>query len=142
MLHNLLPTQQRLYRMKMKNVPNPNCSLCQLGVPDTLSHALIGCPSNFEVSTWLIKVLHQHLPGLLPSQIVLLDLEPLQESLQHPVVWLISQVLSTTWTSRREKKKPQLFQTRAKLEAGISILRKTSFANTRRNHEEKLTLII
>ena len=127
---SFLPTQQRLHRMKIKNVLDPNCTLCRLGVPDTLSHALISCPSNTEVSSWLTKVLHQYIPGLLPSQIVLLDLGGLQESLQHPLVWLIAQVLSITWSNRREKKKPLLFQTRAKLEAGIAILRKTTFTNT------------
>ena len=41
-----------------------------------------------------------------------------------PLVWFIAQVLGQVWSSRKEKKRPQLYQTRAKIEAGIEILRK------------------
>ena len=77
----------------------------------------------------MLRVLHSHLPSLLPSQLVLLDLGPLPEDILHPLVWFTAQVLSTIWSSRKENKKPKLFQTRATLEAEIAILRKTRHSN-------------
>ena len=74
MLHNILPTQQRLHRMGMRNAISSNCTSCSAEEPDTLAHALISCNANKEVSEWMMKVLQTHLHGLLPSQLVQLDL--------------------------------------------------------------------
>ena len=136
MLHNILPTQQRLHRLGMRNAVSPLCNLCTAGEQDDLNFALIACSFNSEVSDWLTGILHHLLPNLLQHQIVLLNLGPLDEELRFPVVWIISQVLSLTWDYRKEKKKPRLFQTRANLEAGIAILRKTRFSNSCNTIEE------
>ena len=82
------------------------------------------------LADWLLQHLHHHVPALSPQQLVLLDFGNLEEGLELPVVWLVAQVLSNIWKSRKEKKKPQLYQTRAVLEAGIVIMRKTRFQNS------------
>ena len=129
MLHDILPTQSRLHRMGMRNAPTPNCTLCDSSVVDLLPHALVTCQNNREVTDWLLKVVHQHVPGLLPQQLVLLDLGNLEDSVKFPLVWIISNVLSIVWQARKEKKKPSMFNTRSVLEARISILRKTRLQN-------------
>ena len=129
MLHDILPTQSRLHKMGMKNAPTPYCTICSTSEPDLLPHALVTCPSNSEVSEWLLQVIHQHVPGLLPQQLVLLDLGILEDSIMFPIVWLISNVLSLIWQTRKEKKKPSLFKIRSVLEARLSILRKTRLLN-------------
>ena len=127
MLHNLLPTQERLHKMKIQSAPSPICILCDKPEPDQLHHALVTCQENKEVADWLFQHLNQHVPSLNPQQLVVLDLGSLHESLELPIVWLTAQVLSYIWKSRKEKKKPKLYKTRAMLEAGVSILRKTRF---------------
>ena len=129
MLHNLLPTQARLFHLKIKNTPHPNCLLCDKSEPANLTHCLVTCPFNFDVSTWLMSVLHVHLPHLQPHQVVLLDMGHLEESLCLPLVWLISNTLSLVWDDRKEKKKPGLHKTRSFLEAKVNILRKSRYKN-------------
>ena len=102
MLHNLLPTQERLYRMSLKNAPTPNCTQCDNAEPDQLHHALLICPQNREVTDWLLQKLRIHFPTLRPQQIVLLDFGNIQESLELPILWLVSQVLGNIWKSRKE----------------------------------------
>ena len=125
MLHDILPTQYRLHRLGMRNAPTPNCLRCDSLVPESLTHALVTCQKNSEVAAWFLPVVHQHLPGLQPQQLVQLDLGTMDESMRFPMVWLISNVFSLLWQSKKEKKVPNLFQTRAMLEARVTILRKT-----------------
>ena len=129
MLHDLLPTQARLFRLRMRNTPNSNCTLCDVVGPADLEHSLITCSFNSEVTAWLMRVLHVHLPDVQPHQVVLLDLGQPEEDLQLPLVWLIANTLSLVWDSRKENKKPNLHRIRSFLEAKMNILRKTRFAD-------------
>lgn len=129
MVHNLLPTQARLFRLKMRNAPTHNCHLCEAIEPADNIHSLLTCSFSSEVSNWLMTLLHVHLPDVQPKQVVLLDLGAVDESLELPLVWLIANTLSLVWESRREKKKPTLHKVRSTLEAKINILRKTRFKN-------------
>ena len=129
MINNLLPTQSRLFRLKIKNTPSHLCSRCDRGESDDLTHALITCSLNTETSTWLMRILQTHIPALQPKQVVLLDLRPVDESLRLPLVWLISSTLSLVWEARRENKRPSLHKIRSSLEAKVKILRKTRFTN-------------
>ena len=127
MLHNVLPTHERLHRLGMNNIISPLCSQCDQAVNDDLPHALVTCPQNKEVIDWLLNQLVHVSPNICPHQLVLLSLADLQEEHELPVTWLISQTLSYIWTQRIIQKKPTLFQTRALLEAGVSIMRKSRF---------------
>ena len=138
MLHNILPTHERLHRLGMNNIMSPLCSQCDQGVNDDLSHALVTCPQNTEVTDWLLNQLLHVSPNILPHQLVLLSLVDIQEEHELPVTWLISQTLSYIWTQRSIQKKPTLFQTRALLEAGVSIMRKSRFYEC----SNKITAII
>ena len=129
MINNLLPTQSRLFRLKIKNTLSPLCSRCDRGENDDLIHALITCNLNSETSTWLMTILQNYISALQPRQVVLLDLGPLDESLRLPLVWLISSTLSLVWEARRENKRPTLHKIRSSLEAKVNILRKTRFVN-------------
>ena len=128
MLHNILPTQARLFHLRIRNTPTPNCLLCDRAEPADLTHSLLTCPVNAEVYRWLMRVLHHHIPHLQPEQVVLLDVGPLDETLCLPIVWLIGNTLSLIWDDRREKKHPRLHKTRSTLEAKINILRKSRFS--------------
>ena len=54
LLHNLLPTQERLHRVFKNKVTNNHCTLCTQEVPCNLIHALIYCPFNQGISFWPI----------------------------------------------------------------------------------------
>ena len=83
LLHDLLPTQERLFRFQMRNTPNPNCILCSENEAANLTHTLITCPYNLEVSTWLLSLLRVHVPHVQPKQVALLDLAYLQHPKLH-----------------------------------------------------------
>ena len=127
MLHNILPTQERLHRLGMRNAPSPICTHCNSNIVDSLSHSLISCSQNRQVADWLLHLLRPHVLQAEPAELVLLNFGQLPDEMQLPVVWTTAQVLGNIWSCRKEKKRPQLFQTRATLEAGVEILRKTRY---------------
>ena len=101
-----------------------NCTQCDMLAPEVLSHALLTCPKNQEVTNWLLNSLHPYIQNLQPQNLVLLNLGNMENEDELTVVWLISNVLSIVWQTRKDRK------TRATLEARISILRKSRFLNT------------
>ena len=107
-----------------------NCTQCDMLAPEVLSHALLTCPKNQEVTNWLLNSLHPYIQNLQPQNLVLLNLGNMENEDELTVVWLISNVLSIVWQTRKDRKMPNLFQTRATLEARISILRKSRYLNT------------
>ena len=127
MVHNLLPTQERLNRL-LSTVTSPECTLCDSGDFCDIPHALITCNFNNDVGNWLIRCLKVQLPNVQPKQLAVLDFgldvgDP--ESL--PAVWLTAKTLGVIWQSRMIKKPGSILTTRATLEANIMLLRKTRF---------------
>ena len=125
MIHNLLPTQQRLNRI-LVNVTSDKCTLCNSLEVCNLAHALFNCRFISNVSNWLLEHLHAIVPNLTPAQVILLDFK-VDDNLQLPVVWFIPKTLSIIWNTRLNKKAANLFTTRAPLEADVMLLRKTRF---------------
>ena len=126
MVHNILPTQERLNRL-LKNINSPICTLCQSQEISNLQHALFTCPYNSEVGLWLLQILRRHLPTVVPQQVVLLDLT-LSDHVRLPIMWLIAKTLGDIFSCRLEKKACTLFNTRTTLEASIMLLRKTRYS--------------
>jgi hypothetical protein len=60
MVHNILPTQERLHRI-VRNTASPTCTLCQSQDSCYLSHTLFSCTYNSEVGHWLLQVIRRHL---------------------------------------------------------------------------------
>ena len=123
MVHNILPTQDRLHRL-LRNVDSPACTLCLSQDTCNLSHAFFTCSHNSEVGQWLLQIICRHLPRTVPQQVVLLDLN-LDEHLRLPIIWLVAKTLSNIFSCRMDKKACTLFNTRTSLEASIMLLRKT-----------------
>ena len=127
MVHNILPTQERLHRI-LPSISSPACTLCSSNNVCNLEHALFLCTFNNGVGQWLLQVLNKQLDQVSPEKVILLDLD-IKDKLQLPIIWLVSNTLSYIWNSRLEKKSPSIFTTRATLEANIMILRKTRFSS-------------
>ena len=124
MVHNLLPTKERLFRLNMPNTISPICDLCTTMANDTVQHALMQCPYNHSVSNLLLETIQHILPGLRHDQVVLLDLD-LTTDQELPVIFLIASLLSQVWNCRIGKKPCNLVNVRANLEASVQILRKS-----------------
>ena len=125
MVHDLLPTRERLYRLNMQDTENPSCDLCTLAVTDDLEHALLLCPYN-AASSYTLRLIQNFIPSVQPSQAVLLDLD-IPPDLQLPVTFILSFCLSRIWRYRSLKKQGNPRGIRAELEAEIQILRKSRF---------------
>ena len=124
MIHCLLPTNERLHRMNIPGTTSPVCNLCDLEAIDNIQHALLQCPSSNPSASYLLSVIQSILPNVQPVQVVLLDFD-VDSKDKLPLTFLVASVLSQIWMSRRNRKSLNLHNTRAFLEAGIQILRKS-----------------
>ena len=126
MLHDILPCQTRLFRLRMPNAISDICTLCDQNVVGDLTHSLVLCSYNGGAGQFLLDQLHHILPNLLPRRVDQLDLD-VDEDIQLPLVYLIASVLSQVWDCRMLKKPCHLMSIRAALEAGVNKLRKSQY---------------
>ena len=100
LLHNLLPTQERLHRVLSHTVTSPHCTLCTLEVSCDQLHALVHCPFNNGVSFWIIRCLRTLLPALQPAQLVKLNFGmDSSDPNALPAAWLACKALNMVWIS-------------------------------------------
>ena len=126
MLHNILPTKARLFRLQQS--VSPVCSQCTSGDSEDCAHALLSCSFNTEeVNNWIRQVVNKAAPNHCLQDIVTLNLE-LEQTAVFPLVWFLSNTLSIVWQLRSCKKNISLHTIRASLEARINILRKSRLA--------------
>ena len=137
MLHDILPCQTRLFRLRMPNATSDICTLCDQNVVGDLTHSLVLCSYNGGAGQFLLDRLHHVLPNLLPHQVALLDLD-VEGDKQLPLVFLTASVLSQVWDCRMKKKPCQLMSIRADLEASVNILRKSRY----RDKDELFSLLV
>ena len=138
MLHDILPCQTRLFRLRMPNASSDICTLCDQNEVGDLTHSLVSCSYNGGAGLFLLDRLRHVLPNLLPHQVTQLDLD-VEDEKQLPVVYLTASVLSQVWDCRMKKKPCQLLSIRADLEASVNILRKSRFY---RDAEELSSLLV
>jgi hypothetical protein len=121
MLHQILPTGDRVARILPAS--SPTCTRCEADPPalETLYHALFACPANQGVSASLVAGLRHHMPLVTPLDILTLDFE-VAEAMELPVTWVAVSFLSSVWTLRTERRAVQLFKIRSYLEAACRIL--------------------
>ena len=122
MMQSLLPTRDRLARMR--KVQSSSCIHCD-GVTDSTEH-LLTCTNSTEVSSRLLNCLSSYFPNITPKNIVILDI-PVSESLELPIIWLVSSCMSFIWEQRVMGKVARLEQCRAELFAKLMLLRDTKW---------------
>ena len=86
MIQDILPTRERLARLG--KVQSSSCVHCQ-DQTDTMSHHLLTCPYNSEVSGPLLRCLSSCFANTNPEKIVSLDIV-CSECQELPAVWRIS----------------------------------------------------
>ena len=128
LLHNLLPTQERLHRVLSHTVATADYTLCTQNVVCDKLHALIFCPYNNGTGCWIIRSLRTLLPLLQPAQQISLNFG-LNSSDENalPATRLATKALNMVWLSRVNKKVTAMAATRAALEAGVMQLRKSRY---------------
>ena len=135
LLHNILPTQERLNNI-MRNT-QPLCKLCQDQLVEDQPHAFFLCDANNQANQSLLSSLSPTIPNITIRQILLLDFQ-LDEPDEFPVVWLVGNFLLTMWNLRVTKKQARLFSIRSDLEARASLLRKTRYGT----HLDKIKVLL
>ena len=103
-------------------------TLCTQNVVCDKLHALIFCPYNNGTGYWIIRSLRTLLPLLQPAQLISLNYG-LNSSDENalPATWLAAKALNMVWLSRVNKKVTTIAATRAALEAGVTLLRKSRY---------------
>ena len=123
-LHDLLPTQERIARTSASE--DGMCKLC-LVQTDDLAHSLVSCPANQGVGEAVLHCLPDHVKdGVQDHEVLRLHLH-LDDDLELPIVWFLAVAWNSIWESRKVRKRPELYKIRADLEAKVSLLRETRF---------------
>ena len=106
--------------------PSPSCTLCNQNALCDQVHALVLCPYNNGAGLWILNCLRIIFSILQPSQLLRLEfkLDSMTEK-ALPATWLVARTLHIVWKSRVSKKQTTVATTRAQLEAGIMVMRKT-----------------
>ena len=129
LLHSLLPTQERLFRIFGNKVASSYCTLCSEAAQCSTVHALIFLLYNNGVGQWLLSKLSIVVSQITGTQITKLNfqLETISND-AFPAVWCTAKTLSLVWKSRTSRKPTSIIKVRSKLEADVMLLRKSRFA--------------
>ena len=124
LLHQILPTQERLHRAKKE--ANPRCKApgCTSGDVGDLQHSLVQCEANQLVGKKLMETLSQYQPTISTEAALRLEFS-VEDDLELPLVWITAATLLSIWEQRKVGSKVQPYLTRAQLEAKVNILRDT-----------------
>ena len=128
MLHQTLPTQERVARTKPNQSSICKMQECNANQEEDLDHALIQCEANACMGTQLLSCLNTIEPGLNAEALLRLEL-PVDEELELPVVWLLSTVFCIIWNLRQSSTRIRQYLVRSQLEAEINLLRETRYQN-------------
>ena len=128
MLHQTLPTQERVARTKPNQSSICKMQECNANQEEDLDHALIQCEANACMGTQLLSCLNTIEPGLNAEALLRLEL-PVDEELELPVVWLLSTVFRIIWNLRQSSTRIRQYLVRSQLEAEINLLRETRYQN-------------
>ena len=136
MVHQILPTQERVARTKPRASSSCKMLSCQAQAEENLSHALVFCQANDRVGLQLYECLREIQPSLQVDALLRLELE-VEEELELPVVWLTGCVFDILWNLRQKSNSTvQGYQVRSQLEAEINLLRETRFSDAATKIEE------
>ena len=99
-IHQTLPTQERVARTKpgISNI----CKVqdCSANVTEDISHALLYCPANGDIGPNLMSCLREIQPGLQAGAALQLEIQ-VEEELELPVVWLLATLFRIVWNLRQ-----------------------------------------
>ena len=128
-LHQLLPTQERLFRINQANSAYCTAEGCPGDQIEDLTHALFLCPGNNGIGIKYLDAVKKNVPDITAERALLLQFE-CEISMELSIVWFISMAWKMIWDARSNGKKPELYKIRSEMEARIGLLRTTrSYVN-------------
>ena len=126
MVHNLLPTQERLIRFRLASQEMGLCTLCRLDVEDNV-HAFFLCPNNNVAGLCVLGWIQVLVPNLSQEDAIKVDLgDSMTGDEEVAVLQVLAISLKYIWEARLSKKMVTVHQIRSEIEANITILRKAS----------------
>jgi hypothetical protein len=120
MLHQTLPTQERVARTKPNQSSICKLNECNANLEENLDHDLIQCEANACVEIGLLDCLDTIVPGLQAEALLRLEL-PVDEDLELPFVWLLATVLRPIWNLRQSSIRIRQHLVRSELESEINV---------------------
>ena len=128
LLHGLLPVKDRINKI----IPSSpaQCSLCSLASEESIQHALISCPFNQDVFGALVKVVRMVVPNIGNEELLRFDFQEVSQSLEFPVMFLVSTFLLEIWSRRMKKARISLYDIRSTIEAKCALLRETRYQDS------------
>ena len=126
-IHQTLPTQERVARTKPGASTICKVQGCSANVTEDIPHALLYCPANGRIGHNLLSCLREIQPGLQADAALRLEIQ-VEEDHELPVVWMMATLLRIVWNLRQSSSKIRPYQVRSQLEAEINLLRETSFS--------------
>ena len=135
LLHQILPTKERVARTKPNASSTCKAQGCQENTEENLYHALILCQANDGVGHKLLECIRSVHPGLQAEAALRLEWK-VDEDVELPVVWLTACTLRTIWNLRQSNTKVRKYLVRSQLEAEINLLRETRFIEAVERIEE------
>ena len=124
LVHQTLPTQERVARTKPGSSSNCKVVGCQGDAEETLCHALFTCNANDRVGSRLLEGVQQVQHGLGAEAALRLELQ-VGEADELPVVWVLATTLRILWNKRQSSTKVNQYVIRSQLEAEVNLLRET-----------------
>jgi hypothetical protein len=128
LMHDILPTQERVARTKPR--ASPACPV--LGCGDEVenrAHVLVLCEGNNGVGQRVMRCLENFVPQIDVDAALRLEID-VEEDLELPLVWLMATVFLAIWKLRVDKSRVQLYEVRAQLEAKVNLLRETRYTRS------------
>ena len=131
LLHLLLPTQERIRRIRLNTEQESGlCVLCETQVDD-LEHSFFACPHTAAAGLQTLGWAQSVVPDLTPLQALRLDIGEAQLGREEGLIFttIIGTGLKFIWEARVNKKRVEPYEVRAEMEALISILRRSRYSN-------------
>ena len=114
LLHNILPTQERLHRAN--NDVSQLCKSAGCSQEEDLEHSLVHCQANQQVGRNLLEVLRLHQPNLTTASVLRLETE-VDEEVELPLVWLTAAFYLSILEERKACSRVEPHLTKVQLEA-------------------------
>jgi hypothetical protein len=115
-VHQLLPTQERVARTNPNQSPACKARGCLEGETEDLVHALVTCRSNNGVGRVVMDSVAMMIDQVTDEQALRLQFQA-EESLEFPVIWFLAVSWSSIWDARTLGRRPELYKVRADLES-------------------------
>ena len=125
LVHNILPTEERVGRIYQRPTI---CKFCSVPAVGSIQHCLFECIKTESVAKKVVNVVKSYVPDITPAKLLLLDYEN-QENLEQPLLWFIANSLLLMWNVRQDGNTVDLTLIRSYLESKISLLRETRHVN-------------